>query len=114
MKSGMAIRLEHANLCVCDLEGVIRFLQTAFPEFKIRRDVRDDDGKRWVHIGTDAMYVALHQATSGEAATRIPYSSEPGLNHLAFEVDDVDAIRARLAAAGYKDSTVPNSHPWRK
>jgi hypothetical protein len=28
----MAVRLEHANLTVRDVEGTIRFLQTAFPE----------------------------------------------------------------------------------
>jgi hypothetical protein len=28
----MAVRLEHANLTVRDIEGMIRFLQTAFPE----------------------------------------------------------------------------------
>ena len=29
------VRLEHANLIVRDLDGMIRFLQTAFPEFKV-------------------------------------------------------------------------------
>lgn len=32
----MAVRLEHANLTVRDIEGMIRFLQTAFPEFRVR------------------------------------------------------------------------------
>jgi hypothetical protein len=32
----MAVRLEHANLTVRDVEGTIRFLQTAFPEFRVR------------------------------------------------------------------------------
>ena len=31
-----------------------------------------------------------------------------------YEVGDVDAMRSRLRAAGYQDSTVPNSHPYRK
>jgi catechol 2,3-dioxygenase-like lactoylglutathione lyase family enzyme len=38
----------------------------------------------------------------------------PGVNHLAYEVDDVDALRNRMTAAGYMDSTPPNSHPYRK
>ncbi len=29
----MAVKLEHANITVRDIEGMIRFLQTAFPEF---------------------------------------------------------------------------------
>ena len=44
----------------------------------------------------------------------MPYSGKPGTNHLGFEVDDVEAVRERLAAAGYEDSTVPNAHPHRR
>ena len=36
------------------------------------------------------------------------------MNHLAYEVDDVESLRLRLTAAGYRDSTVPNAHPHRK
>jgi|GEM_PF-2898893 hypothetical protein len=32
----MTIRLEHANLCVHDIDAIIKFLRTAFPEFQIR------------------------------------------------------------------------------
>ena len=38
----------------------------------------------------------------------------PGVNHLAYEVDDVEALRNRLGTAGYEDSTVSNKHPYRK
>ena len=43
-----------------------------------------------------------------------PYTGEPGINHLGYEVSDVDALRTRLLAAGYRESTVPNAHPQRK
>lgn len=36
------------------------------------------------------------------------------MNHLAYEIDDVEALRARMAAAGFRDTTVPNKHPFRK
>ena len=32
----MSVRLEHANTCVRDMEAMIRFLQTAFPKFRVR------------------------------------------------------------------------------
>jgi len=54
----MAVRLEHANLTVRDVEGAIRFLQTAFPEFRVRGEGQSQDGSRWVHIGTDETYIA--------------------------------------------------------
>jgi catechol 2,3-dioxygenase-like lactoylglutathione lyase family enzyme len=110
----MPVRLEHANLCVRDIERMIRFVQTAFPQFRIRHDGRDQSGTGWVHIGTDETYLALNKATAEPQAPWTPYEGKPGINHLAYEVDDVEALRDRLQAAGYKDSTVPNAHPYRK
>jgi catechol 2,3-dioxygenase-like lactoylglutathione lyase family enzyme len=110
----MTIRLDHANLAVRDLDGALRFLTTAFPEFRVRGAGADWGGSRWVHVGTDQVYLALHQAIAEPAEPWVPYAGKPGTNHLGFEVDDVEALRARLAAAGYRDSTVPNEHPFRR
>ena len=46
----MAVRLEHANLTVHDIEGMIRFLQTVFPEFRVRGEGKSreaPDGYTW-------------------------------------------------------------------
>jgi len=110
----MTIRLEHANISVKDIDGMIRFLRTAFPSFRIRRDETEPDGSRWVHIGTDDAYIALNQATEDPTEDWTPYSGRPGVNHLGFEVDDTEAIRLRLTEAGYRDSTYPNAHPHRR
>lgn len=104
----MNVRLDHANVAVRDLDGIGRFLETAFPEFRVRGS-GFGYGARWVHVGTDSVYVALYEASG--AAHR---DGGPGLNHLGFEVDDVEAVRARLATAGYHDVTTPNAHPHRK
>lgn len=110
----MTARLEHANLHVRDIDGMIRFLQMAFPEFRIRFDGVGVKGDRWVHVGTDDTYIALSQATVFPEVRREPYRGTPGVNHLAYEVDDAEAVRGRLQSAGYEDSTVPNAHPYRK
>jgi catechol 2,3-dioxygenase-like lactoylglutathione lyase family enzyme len=110
----MTVRLDHANLEVQDLEETLRFLTTAFPDFRIRWEGRSADGGRWLHLGNDDTYLALSQASRPPAEPWVPYAGAPGLNHLGFEVDDAEALRARLAAAGYRDSTVPNAHPYRK
>jgi catechol 2,3-dioxygenase-like lactoylglutathione lyase family enzyme len=109
----MSVRLEHANLCVRDVDEMIRFLRTAFPDFQVRAD-RPDGDSRWVHVGTDDTYIALTPADAVPDARWEPYSGLPGVNHLGYEVDDAEALRARMLAAGYKESTVPNSHPARK
>jgi catechol 2,3-dioxygenase-like lactoylglutathione lyase family enzyme len=108
----MEVRLEHANLTVRDVEATIRFLTTAFPEFRMRGEGTNRDGTRWAHVGTNDTYIALNQAKTD--SERMPYRGEPGLNHLAYEVDDVESLHLRLKAAGYRDSTVPNAHPHRK
>jgi hypothetical protein len=75
----MTIRIEHANMIVRDVDATARFLQTAFPEFRIRRE--GNGGRRWLHIGTDDTYVALNEASSEPAERWQPYSGKPGLNH---------------------------------
>lgn len=108
----MSIRLEHANISVRDIDATIRFLTTALPELKIRADAGSGPA-RWVHLGTPDHYVALNQAEQGRAAPFTPYSGQPGINHLGWVVDDAQAVRQRLLAAGYRDSTYPNAHPHR-
>ena len=55
----------------------------------------------------------LESSERGARETR-PYQGLPGVNHLGYEVDDVEALRERLQSAGYKDSTPTNAHPHRK
>jgi catechol 2,3-dioxygenase-like lactoylglutathione lyase family enzyme len=110
----MNVRMEHANLCVRDIDATIRFLQSAFPEFRVRADRPGMNGDRWVHIGTDDTYIALTGATDDLESQWEPYAGRPGMNHLGYEVDDADALRARMLAAGYQESTVPNKHRHRR
>jgi catechol 2,3-dioxygenase-like lactoylglutathione lyase family enzyme len=108
------LQLEHANLEVRDVDAMVQFLRAAFPGFRVRGAGRTGHGTRWVHVGDDDTYVALQQAHRQPAEPWVPYSGKPGTNHLGYEVDDVAALRARLAAAGYRESTVPNDHPHRR
>ena len=109
----MSIRLEHANITVRDIDAAVHFIKTALPDFHVRREW-NDDRERWLHIGNDDNYIALVQAKQELSQQREPYAGTPGINHLGYEVDDVEALRERLVTAGYEDSTYPNSHPHRK
>ncbi len=110
----MTTRLEHANITVRDIDAAISFIRTALPDFAIRRDITEDDGSRWVHIGNNDFYLALNQASDEPAEAWQPYGGKPGVNHLGFEVEDAAAVHARLQAAGYSESTYPNNHPYRR
>jgi catechol-2,3-dioxygenase len=110
----MSTKLEHANLCVVDIDGMIKFLQTALSDFIIRHDETDSDGDRWVHIGNDTTYIALNNSTQKDSSDWTPYSGKPGVNHLGYMVDNAGQVRSRLLAADYIESTVENNHPFRK
>ena len=69
----MNAQLEHANLCVSDIDGMIKFLKTALPDFKIRHDETDNDGDRWVHIGNDKTYIALNNSMQKDSSGWAPY-----------------------------------------
>jgi catechol 2,3-dioxygenase-like lactoylglutathione lyase family enzyme len=60
------------------------------------------------------LYVALGESRAQFEKHWTPYRGLPGVNHLAYEVDDVEALRNRMKSAGYRDSTPPNAHPHRK
>ena len=74
-----------------------------------------------MHIGNDDHYVALNQREKpGSEAEQIiaPYEYQQAyrLLHLGFVVDDVDALMARLEAAGFQPDDIENldSHPHRR
>ncbi len=110
----MNARLEHANLKVHHFDEAIRFLRTAFPEFRIRHESGPGEDRRWAHVGTDENYIAISEATMERHSSDEPYSGYPGVQHLGWEVEDVEALRQRLTEAGFQDNTVPNNHPHRK
>ena len=109
----MSTRLEHANLTVRDVDAALRFVQTAFPDFRVRGEGRTWAGSRWLHVGNEDSYVALTEARDELPERFVPYGGKPGLNHLGFRVEDAAGLRERMRAAGYEDSTVPNDHPHR-
>ncbi|MEZ5978097.1 MAG: VOC family protein [Planctomycetota bacterium] len=108
----MRVRLEHANVAVTDIVEVADFLRSAFPDFRVRHGGTKADGSRWMHVGDDDVYLSLEEAHESDARER--YGPREGLNHLGFVVDDAEAVRARLAAAGYTDTTPKNTHPARR
>jgi catechol 2,3-dioxygenase-like lactoylglutathione lyase family enzyme len=99
----MTVRLDHANVAVRDLDGIVRFRP-----FRIR--------VRAGGAGTGSVSARRQRCRLRRAlrAARERREGARDLNHLGFEVDDVEAVRTRLASAGYRDSTTPNAHPHRK
>ena len=106
------MRLEHANLSVHEPEAMTRFLQAMAPDFRVRGEGLDAQGRPWRHVGNEEFYIALQSVPSDESRT--PYGNTPGMNHLGWEVDSVDKLEARMAAAGYGPNLRVDDHPARR
>lgn len=93
--------LEHANLTVRDLERSIEFYRTLLGG-TIRWRGKNSAGRPAAHVGSDAHYLALFQASEESIADPIPEldTARPGVNHLGFAVDDMDETIERLRALG--------------
>jgi catechol 2,3-dioxygenase-like lactoylglutathione lyase family enzyme len=109
----MIRRFSHVGLCVRDLERSLRFYRDGFgfrevskvaiggeptatllelPDVRLEARFLERDGLR---------LELLHYVTPAAAAAAgdLPMN-RPGLTHLSFRVDDLDAALARLAAVG--------------
>jgi len=109
------IRLEHVNLVVNDIHATLDFIQTAFPDWKIRGKGENEwygKTRHWLHVGTDDYYITLNEGNNDKIRDLQGHS--PGLAHIGFCVDDVDNISARLQKQGYKVSVIGTDHPYRK
>lgn len=106
------VKLEHANLSVTDVAATTRFITTALPDLDVRGEGLDGAGRPWRHVGNAHFYVAL-QAVD-ENPSRAPYGNTVGMNHLGWEVDDVDALEARMRDAGFEPNMHADAHPARR
>lgn len=108
-------RLEHVNLVVKDIQPSLEFILTAFPEWKVRGEGKGQwagQARNWLHVGDDEYYITLNDGAQG--AVRDLKGTNPGLAHLGFVVDDVEAVTARLDAKGYSIDIIGRDHPYRK
>ena len=108
------MRLEHVNLVVKDIAATLDFIQTAFPEWRVRgrgENVWHGKPRQWLHIGDDNYYLTLNDGAEGE--NRLLSGHAPGLAHIGFVVDDVDGVVARLQAKGFAIDIAGEAHPFR-
>ena len=93
-------RIEHVNLTVSDPERSAAMLEAVFGWHERWRGPSAMGG--WtIHVGSEADYVALY-THGGEAK----FPKGRPFNHLGVEVNDLDAVEARVVEAGL----IPFSH----
>lgn len=109
------IQLEHVNLVVNDIDAELAFYRAAFPHWRVReRQQGSWSGKprTWVHFGDDYQYLAF--GDNGEGENRDLAGHTPGLAHVAFVTHNLDALVARLHAAGFDPDKEGAHEPHRR
>lgn len=107
-----APRLEHVNITVAEPERTSALMQALFG-WHVRWSGTGQNGGRYIHVGSDRHYIAFY--TPGKTG-QVPETFVKGrpLNHIAVEVDDLDATEARVIAAGLKPFSHADYEPGRR
>jgi catechol 2,3-dioxygenase-like lactoylglutathione lyase family enzyme len=93
-----ASRLEHVNVTVTDPDRAAKLMETLFG-WRIRWRGPARDGGHSIHVGCDDSYIAVY--TGADAIyTAEDFAKGRPLNHIGVEVDDLDAVEAKVVAAG--------------
>ena len=94
------MRIEHANITTADMEKSKNFYMNIF-EFEQRWEgmIQGDYGPlKACHMGNKDTFIALFEAE--EEVSQEQNYRKPGLNHIAFEVENLEHYRERLNREG--------------
>lgn len=105
-------RIEHVNVTVTDPERTSRLMEALFG-WHVRWRGAARNGGHTIHVGSNEHYVALY---TGRDVSYTPEDFAKGqpLNHIGVEVDDLDAVEARVLAAGLKPFAHDDYEPGRR
>ena len=105
-------KLEHVNITVSDPHRSAALLSDLFG-WHIRWEGPSMLDGQTIHIGTDEQYIALYTNPDVRAANPIFNKGEP-MNHIGVTVDDLDAVEAKVVAAGLEPFSHGDYDPGRR
>ncbi len=96
-------RIDHIGVAVNDLEPAISLLSGTFGMPLVHREVVESQGVEAVLLDIGESHVELLAPLSEDSPVgRFLARSGPGLHHVAYAVDDVEAALAKLTADGVR------------
>ncbi len=104
--------LEHVNITVSDPQRSAALLRDLFG-WHIRWEGPSMSAGHTIHIGTDDSYIALYTNPEVRAADPMFNKGEP-MNHIGVTVDDLDAVEAKVIAAGLEPFGHDDYDPGRR
>ncbi|NNC72736.1 MAG: VOC family protein [Sphingomonadaceae bacterium] len=90
-------RLEHVNMTVADPRRSAALMHDLFG-WNIRWQGPSMMGGKTIHVGSDDDYLALYTSDTVDKDTH--FAKGQPMNHIGVVVDDLDAVEAKVAAAG--------------
>lgn len=104
--------LEHVNFTVSDPAATAQMLCDLFGWTVRWQGPALDDGVSY-HVGGRNSYVAIY-SRGGADAHGDSYTTPGAMNHLGVVVDDLDAVEARVTAAGFTPHMHADYEPGRR
>ncbi len=106
------MRIEHVNISVSDPVASARSLSEIFG-WRVRWQGPALAGGHTVHVGSQSDYIALYTGPDGQHQG-VRYPKGQPLQHIGIEVDDLDAVEARVIAAGFEPFSHGDYEPGRR
>jgi methylmalonyl-CoA/ethylmalonyl-CoA epimerase len=116
-------RIDHIGVAVEDIDGAIALYETHFEMTLAHRETVESQGVEAVLLDVGDGHVELLRPLGPDTAVgKFLARKGPGLHHVAYAVEDIDAALPRLSAAGIelidaeprvgiRDSRVAFLHP---
>ncbi len=96
------MELEHVGVAVRDAEAALALMEALLGTRPYKSQVVESEGVRTHFLRAGRAKLELLEALNDESpVARYLEKRGPGLHHLAFEVKDLEAVRDRLAKAGF-------------
>ena len=97
----MFTRIDHIGVAVEDLDAAMALYETSFEMELAHRETVEDQGVEAVLLDVGEGHVELLRPLGPDTAVgKYLARKGPGLHHVAYAVDDIDATLERLSEAG--------------
>ncbi len=109
-------KLEHVNMTVSNPKRSAALMHDLFG-WHIRWEGPSMSGGHTIHVGTDDQYLALYTNEGVKAANDgagPTFEKSQPMNHVAMTVDDLNAVEAKVVAAGLKPFGHDDYDPGRR
>jgi methylmalonyl-CoA/ethylmalonyl-CoA epimerase len=99
----MFTAIDHVGIAVPDLDAAKEFYRTTFGMRVVHEEVNEEQGVReaMLAVGESGSYVQLLAPLSaGSTIAKFLDTRGPGIQQVAYRVEDLDAVSARLRESG--------------